>query len=121
MRRSFTLGVLGVALALVAAGCLSFNVTKETTGGEPDGPFQVQIDCEGEIDNLVFEGPFPQSLPSGDFIMDDERECTLTEVAQGNATSTTIECVEPFPEEPESYVHPEPGRQPPCRGGLAGR
>jgi hypothetical protein len=98
------LAAAGLVLALVAAGCVSFNVTKEVTGGgEPDGPFIVNIDCEGQNpDEIPFSGSaadYPQTKESIDFDLDQvgNASCLITEPEAANAATTTIECVEPDP------------------------
>ena len=106
MRRPMILGAAGLVLALVAAGCVSFNVTKEVTGGgEPDGPFIVQIECEGNqnADEIPFSGSaadYPQTKQSIEFDLDEEGDasCLITEPEGANATTTTIECTDLPPE-----------------------
>jgi hypothetical protein len=106
MRRPLVLVILGTALSLVAAGCVGFSVTKETTGDNPpSGDFVVQIVCDNDDppagEDLTFAGDeeFPQTQQSNlyDFVLGGGT-CTISETDPANALSTTIECVDPNPE-----------------------
>jgi hypothetical protein len=102
MRRPLVLVILATALSLVAAGCVGFSVTKETTGDNPpSGDFVVQIVCESDPaqdDELTFPGDeeFPQTQDSElfEFFL-GAGLCTISETDPANALSTTIECVDP--------------------------
>ena len=100
MSRRFTLITLAAVAAIVAAGCtdIAFNVTKETTGDvAPSGPFEVEVTCDATTETLQFNGPYPESVQSQDFDLDDSVDCTLVETDPANAVTTTMDCADPIP------------------------
>jgi hypothetical protein len=114
--------VLVAAVALVAAGCVTFTGNKEVTGGESDGPFVVRISCPGadpESEDLTFIGESTET--SDDFeIGPGATTCTIVEIEQAGATSVTYLCgeitIDPLVDLTESGAEGGPGMSA-SRGG----
>lgn len=96
-RRARLLVLVG-AVALVAAGCVSFSGTKVVTGeGTPTGDFVVRITCEigaqTITEDLTFHGEETvESEPFSLLLSFGEASCFITEIEQAGATTVTYQC-----------------------------
>jgi hypothetical protein len=91
-----------LALALLSAGCIGFEVTKRVEG-ESDGPFTVNVTCANEEDgieddSMTFDNFVngEQTLESDEFLADFDGPtvCTLTEPETAGALNVTFECTD---------------------------
>lgn len=117
-RRFALLGIAACA-ALVAAGCVNFNVTKQVVPeGASNGPFRVHVDCQPEVpvaaepsDEDAVESESPDLTPPegvsaqvfddavfngpGSVLLEDFEEhsvCTITEPESAGALTVTFAC-----------------------------